>query len=260
MVRSSLGFPVVTAFITAISLCFSACGLGSDMDVGDDHAPQNPGPASGGSKGSGGSSATGGASATGGLRATGGATGGVPAAGGARATGGVVITSLDGGATGGATATGGKPATGGASGTGGIRTGVPCGKNTCGAGQYCCNPSCGTCARLNELCTQEACEDPPTGTPCGNTVCGPGEFCCNPSCSTCAENGGGCTQQICEPTTPCTGPADCRLEADYCTGCNCRALSPGEKLPVCTTPGVQCFADPCGGKAPICKGGKCVLQ
>jgi hypothetical protein len=255
MARLSLGIPAITAFITAIPLCFSACGLGSDMDVGDDQAAQTP--TSGGGKGSGGRAATGGATATGGLIT---ATGGVRASGGAPGTGGAVITSTDGGAPGGATATGGKPATGGASGSGGIRIGVPCGKNTCAAGLYCCNPSCGTCAALNEACTQQACDDPPTGVPCGNTVCAAGEECCNPSCSTCVEKGGGCTQQICEPTTPCTGPADCRLEADYCTGCNCRALSPGEKLPACAGPGVQCFADPCGGKAPICKGGKCVVQ
>lgn len=35
--------------------------------------------------------------------------------------------------------------------------GVACGRNTCGAGEYCCNASCGTCARMGVLCIQRAC-------------------------------------------------------------------------------------------------------
>lgn len=50
----------------------------------------------------------------------------------------------------------------------------------------------------------------------------------------------------CEPdNAECTTDGDCRLEADYCTGCDCPALAPGEKIPACPGPGVQCFADPC---------------
>jgi hypothetical protein len=254
MARLGLRISAAIACIGSIPFCFSACGLGSDMDVGDDQEKVTP--SSGGAKGSGGNNATGGHTATGGSPVV---TGGVTAAGGSVATGGVRLTGIEGGAPGGATAAGGKPAAGGGSGSGGLRI-IPCGKNTCGAGQYCCNPSCGTCAGLNELCTQEACEDPPTGVPCGNTVCGAGEYCCNPSCSTCAQKTGGCTQQVCEPTTACTINADCRVEADYCTGCNCRALPSGEKLPACPGPGLQCLIDPCDGKASVCKGGKCVVQ
>lgn len=36
--------------------------------------------------------------------------------------------------------------------------GTTCGKNTCAAGTYCCNASCGTCAPLNGACTQQFCE------------------------------------------------------------------------------------------------------
>ena len=36
--------------------------------------------------------------------------------------------------------------------------GTPCGKNTCAAGTFCCNASCGTCAPLNGGCTQQFCE------------------------------------------------------------------------------------------------------
>jgi hypothetical protein len=255
MARLGLAIPVAAACITAITLCFSACGLGSDMDVGDDREGQDSG---GGSQGSGGSTVTGGTTATGGSATTGGTTaaGGVAAAGGdsggGRATGGAWITSTDAGVTGGATSAGGA-------GTGGLR-GIPCGPTICTLDLLCCNASCGLCRPPGVACTQEACEDPPSGVPCGNTVCGPGQECCNASCGTCVEKGGGCTQEICGPTTACTGAADCRLEADYCTGCNCRALSPGEKLPVCTGPGVRCLIDPCDGKAPTCKGGKCTVQ
>jgi hypothetical protein len=39
----------------------------------------------------------------------------------------------------------------------------------------------------------------PGGGQCNQAVCGAGEFCCNYSCSTCAPLGGACTQQICPP-------------------------------------------------------------
>lgn len=35
--------------------------------------------------------------------------------------------------------------------------GVQCGKNTCGAGQECCNASCGTCVPKGGFCTQQIC-------------------------------------------------------------------------------------------------------
>lgn len=46
-------------------------------------------------------------------------------------------------------------------------------------------------------------------------------------------------------TAACTTDADCRTFADYCTGCDCRALAQGEADPVCSGLGVRCFADPC---------------
>jgi hypothetical protein len=36
--------------------------------------------------------------------------------------------------------------------------GVPCGKNTCPAGQVCCNASCGICTPPGGVCIQIACE------------------------------------------------------------------------------------------------------
>lgn len=37
--------------------------------------------------------------------------------------------------------------------------GGKCGDNTCGAGQFCCNPSCGICAPKGGACTQQFCGD-----------------------------------------------------------------------------------------------------
>ncbi|CAN0579482.1 unnamed protein product, partial [Laminaria digitata] len=69
----------------------------------------------------------------------------------------------------------------------------------CGAGQYCCNPSCGICAPVGGSCTQQACVNGQcvAGVQCGNNVCGPGDVCCNPSCGICTPPGGSCTEQAC---------------------------------------------------------------
>lgn len=89
----------------------------------------------------------------------------------------------------------------------GDTAGQPCGTNTCGAGEYCCNESCGICAPNGSSCTQQYCppatainiEGDSAGQPCGTATCGAGTFCCNESCGICAPNGGSCTQQICNP-------------------------------------------------------------
>jgi hypothetical protein len=115
------------------------------------------------------------------------------------------------------------------------------------------------------------------GLACGPNICGAGEFCCNSSCGICAPEGGFCTQQICEPgpggdPTPvpappgaatggsCKADADCRLFDDYCTGCDCRALSIGDKEPTCAGPGVRCIAQPCRGKTAYCNKGTCAVR
>ncbi len=77
---------------------------------------------------------------------------------------------------------------------GGNGESTPCGSNVCGAGEFCCNESCGICAPIGGGCTEQFCG----GEPCGDAVCGPEEFCCNPSCGICAPMGGVCTQQFCE--------------------------------------------------------------
>lgn len=68
----------------------------------------------------------------------------------------------------------------------------------------------------------------------------------------------------CVPSSPqgssCTTDSDCRVFSDYCTGCDCRALSTSEADPTCSGPGVRCFADPCMNHTAVCIGGTCSLQ
>lgn len=40
---------------------------------------------------------------------------------------------------------------------GDLQAGASCGSATCGAGEYCCNPSCSRCVLFGMSCTQEAC-------------------------------------------------------------------------------------------------------
>lgn len=35
---------------------------------------------------------------------------------------------------------------------------IACGDNFCKQGEYCCNPSCGTCVPMGYMCTLQACE------------------------------------------------------------------------------------------------------
>jgi len=61
------------------------------------------------------------------------------------------------------------------------------------------------------------------------------------------------------PGGECKSNADCRLVDDYCGGCNCLALGPGESAPKCTDP-VNCFVQPCMNKTAACVAGNCVAQ
>ncbi|MCY1073252.1 hypothetical protein [Archangium lansingense] len=95
--------------------------------------------------------------------------------------------------------------------------GISCGANVCGAGTYCCNASCGTCAPKGNACLDVMCEvsaqpeaqveakqEAPaaisigSGGPCGTNYCGKGYFCCNPGCGVCAPTGGGCPDVMCD--------------------------------------------------------------
>jgi hypothetical protein len=69
-----------------------------------------------------------------------------------------------------------------------------------------------------------------------------------------------CVRAPCEPVPTCVADAagacrvdaDCRATADYCGGCNCRALTASERVPVCTGSTTMCFADPCLGATARC--------
>lgn len=59
----------------------------------------------------------------------------------------------------------------------------------------------------------------------------------------------------------CRANSDCRKVDNYCGGCNCLALGPGEIGPRCRNP-VNCFVSPCAvtpGEA-VCENGRCVLR
>lgn len=58
----------------------------------------------------------------------------------------------------------------------------------------------------------------------------------------------------------CTKDSDCRLFDDYCTGCDCRALSSNQKDPTCSGPGVRCLVEPCAGHTAACVAGQCTVQ
>ena len=58
----------------------------------------------------------------------------------------------------------------------------------------------------------------------------------------------------------CRTDADCRTFSDYCTGCDCRALSTCAKDPVCSGPGVRCLVDPCRDKRAVCLAGRCTVR
>ena len=58
----------------------------------------------------------------------------------------------------------------------------------------------------------------------------------------------------------CETAADCRLVDDYCTGCDCRALSKAERDPICSGPGVSCLIAPCQDRSVACRSRRCVVE
>jgi hypothetical protein len=67
---------------------------------------------------------------------------------------------------------------------------------------------------------------------------------------------------VCVPVQPreCKSDAECTLKADYCGGCNCLALAPGESAPKCDGDEVACFVSPCLGLSAYCSDGECVVD
>ncbi len=229
-----------------VGLLVCACGVGKDANVGTDTHGLTDGGASGGASASGGS-----ASGSGASTGTGANTGSGASTGHGASTGSGGATTGHGGVTGSGGATTGS---GGATSTGGGHGGIACGTATCGAGQYCCNASCNMCAPMGAACIQIACDPQPTpdaGHCIDNVACIKGTVWSPTQCKCVPDSTGG----------TCTTAADCHLTANYCGGCNCLALTTGQKVPECANGDiVSCFADPCLSKTAACVSGHCVAQ
>ena len=113
------------------------------------------------------------------------------------------------------------------------------------------------CAPNTKFCTLGHHYD---GTP---GVCGCVPDACAPNTKACLVGNhydgtpGVCT---CVPDGTCHSDADCRLEDDYCTGCDCRALATHQSLSSCAGPGVRCLREPCGGLTARCEASRCVAR
>ena len=150
-------------------------------------------------------------------------------------------------------------------------TTIKCGTNTCGAGEYCCNESCGTCSKMGEGCTKKFCLPPgycqadsdcpvppcarpidgitsycpipkciknqctyqtPQPTKCGKVTCSADEYCCNESCGICINKMMG---RPCNIDT-CNPVVECRNDTDCATGKVCNTMK-GQCI---TPPTIQC--------------------
>lgn len=133
-----------------------------------------------------------------------------------------------------------------------VPSSVQCGSNTCGAGEFCCNESCGFCAPLGGTCTEQACNGNcangtpcPTGyscdsasgqciedrTACGPNTCATGQTCCNASCGICVGPNESCSAEACETCadgTICPQGHSCSNTSAGTAGCvpnNCDAAT-----------------------------------
>lgn len=96
----------------------------------------------------------------------------------------------------------------------------------------------------------------------GEGTAGPG--CAVTRCASghhCIERSDGVASCVADPAvSECASNSDCRAVDDYCTGCDCRALKTGKRLPVCTNPGVRCIVAPCASKTVACVAGTCTVN
>jgi hypothetical protein len=131
----------------------------------------------------------------------------------------------------------------------------PCGPANCHGGEVCCNESCGICTAPGEMCSDLFCPSASQPHSCPQMqLCIMGAHWSETQCKCVAD----------KPThgpSSCRSDADCRLFADYCTGCDCRALSTKESDPTCPGPSaVRCLADPCATLTAVCINGSCSAQ
>jgi len=121
--------------------------------------------------------------------------------------------------------------------------GQACGKNTCAAGQVCCNASCGICTEPGGVCIQLACDDDDKPT-CAATTCPVGQECVEgPNGAECKDPGGSasCAATLCLEGTYCddsSGQAKC-IPLPSCKDMLCK---PGTH---CALQEVQCVRAPC---------------
>jgi hypothetical protein len=112
----------------------------------------------------------------------------------------------------------------------------------------CANVRCaaGTHCELRPVtCVRAPCPPQPTCVPdvnpCAAALC--------PVNTRCVARDG---RAVCEPLAgACARDSDCRLSDNYCGGCACDALGPGERPATCSNP-VQCFRQPCAGQVARC--------
>ncbi|MAQ17158.1 MAG: hypothetical protein CMN30_20490 [Sandaracinus sp.] len=142
--------------------------------------------------------------------------------------------------------------------------GVQCGANVCGAGEFCCNESCGYCAPEGGTCTEEACTEPVV---CNGQVCTEANAACCPDCSAgesfCSGANGICPPLDCP--SGCATDADCGSGQQCCSGCNAGDGFCTDGDGPCPDPfcpptcgdttcgsGEQCCANSCPGATDFC--------
>jgi hypothetical protein len=69
-----------------------------------------------------------------------------------------------------------------------------------------------------------------------------------------------CVANPSPPQRSCQTDSDCSLAANYCGGCNCLAVGPGQSVPKCEGDVVACVQWPCHGYAAYCYDGTCVAS
>ena len=68
----------------------------------------------------------------------------------------------------------------------------------CSSAEGICETACAPGVRCRPLCLG-VCRAAPAPPNCGTATCGAGTYCCNPSCNACVPRGSFCTQQVCLP-------------------------------------------------------------
>ena len=131
-------------------------------------------------------------------------------------------------------------------------TGTPCGDNTCYAGEFCCNESCGICAAEGGACIEIACND---GVFCNAQRCDSDSATCCPGCSPgesfCSDANGACPELDC-PAPTCSSDSECN-GGSCCLGCNGDAGYCADACPDIACPPPPSCAE-CGPGLTCCPG------